>query len=201
MRAAERRLAARYTALAQWLHWVMALLLFALVAIGLYLADLPGGPARSNLISLHKSLGLTAGLLILLRIAWRWRQAPPPLQALPAWQRRAAQITHGLLYLLMLLLPLTGYLRSAFSPYPVKWFGLGLPAWATPDRGLNQLFGSLHDAAAWALIGLIAVHLAAVAWHAWQGPRDVLQRMLPPGIRQSSSSRPPPVQQRTESME
>lgn len=169
-----------YTGTAQLLHWLLALLLIALAGTGLYMADLPSGAARSQLIGLHKSLGLSAGALILFRLAWRLCHPPPPLLQLPAWQQRAAYATHLLLYGLMLALPVTGYLRSAFSPYPVKWFGIVLPGWVTPDRGLNQLFGAVHDASAWALMMLVSLHVLAVIWHWRKGQREIALRMWPP---------------------
>lgn len=181
-----------YTAVAQLLHWLMAALLLALLVLGYYMADLPRGAARSELIGLHKSLGLTAGLLLLARLAWRWRHPPPLLPALPRWQQRAAQAVHGLLYAVMLLLPLSGYLRSAFSPYPVKWFGLALPRWSGADPALNQFFGSVHDMAAWGLVALIGVHLLALLKHALEREHDILRRMLPSRSHGQAATSPSP---------
>lgn len=170
---------ASYAAPARLLHWLMAALLVALVALGFYMSSLPVGAGRSELITLHKSLGLTAGLLFLLRLGWRLGHAAPPLSTLPAWQRIAARLTHALLYVLMLALPLTGYLRSVFSPYPVRWFGWPLPTWAGPDKSLNALFGTAHEWLVYALLTLVALHLLALLQHGSRGEHFILRRMWP----------------------
>jgi len=86
---------------------------------------------RAGWFNLHKSAGLTIAAVGLVRLAWRFTHRVAVPGFLPRWQQRAAQANHALLYVLMLLVPLTGYLGSAFSGYPVRYFGLALPAWAS----------------------------------------------------------------------
>src|SRR5205823_5868330 len=114
----------RYTSVAILLHWLIALLLLGQFGFGLFLEDIPRGtPARGYYVNLHKSTGIVIGLLILARIAWRLTHKPPPLPAgMPAWQKLVARLSHAVLYLCMLALPLSGYLASNFSKHSVKFF-------------------------------------------------------------------------------
>ena len=106
-----------YTRTAVALHWLIALVIFAQVPFGWYLEEIPRGtPARGWYVNLHKSIGLTLGLAIVLRVWWRWRHRPPALpERLPAWERIGANATHLALYACMLIMPLTGYVASNFS--------------------------------------------------------------------------------------
>lgn len=169
----------QYNRPAMALHWLHAGLVITLLIIGWTMVDLPKGPLRTAPYALHKSLGLCALLLIFIRLAWR-RHAPPPMASgiLKPWEQRLAQTVHHALYGLLLLVPLAGYLSASFTKYPMKFFGLVLPSIGWPDETLNLLFNTLHKGAAWALIGLILLHVAGALLHAVR--RDgVLSRMLP----------------------
>ncbi len=157
-----------YTRTAIALHWILAILITALIAIGLYMTDLPRNtPSRSWYFNLHKSLGLLAAAVILVRILWRLRHAPPPLAgATPPWQIASARISHLVLYACMIFMPLTGYLGSSFNKYGVKFFGLPLPNWAWDDARLREIFVTAHHWIAGLLIAMIVVHFAAALHHA-----------------------------------
>lgn len=170
--------APRYSGGAIALHWLHALLVLALIGIGLAMGEMPKGAERSAAIALHKSLGLLALALLLLRLGWRLRHRPPVDNRLGALERKLAGLGHRALYLLLLLTPLAGYLSSSFTPYPMRFFGIVIPKAGWPDEGWNALFNALHTGCAWTLIGLIALHLGAVVLHALSG-RSVLGRMLP----------------------
>ena len=171
----------RYTQLAIALHWLIAILLVGLIALGYYMEGQPKNtPDRAYYFSLHKSFGLLTLLLIVVRIGWRAKHPAPPLPAsMPAWQINATTISHSLLYLCMLLQPLTGYLSSSFNKYGVKFFGLKLPNWGREDNGLRELFASAHDFIAVVFIAVIAVHLLAALKHLLIDRDQVFQRMLP----------------------
>ncbi len=162
--------AARYTRTAVVLHWLIALLVVTLISIGLYMTDIPRNtPARGWYYNLHKSLGLLAACVILLRVGWRLRFNPPPdSRALPVWQTTAARISHALLYLCLLLMPLTGYVGSSFNKYGVKFFGLALPHWGWEDPALREFFSGAHQLIAGAFIGLILLHVAAALYHLYR---------------------------------
>lgn len=169
----------RYSLPAMTLHWLHAGLIVALLVIGWTMVDLPKGPERSAAFALHKSLGLCAFALIFIRLAWRRHRAPPaPSAQLLPWERRLATATHRVLYLLLVLVPLAGYLSASFTKYPMKFFGRGLPSVGWPDETLNGIFNTLHKGAAWALMLLLLLHVAGALRHALR--RDgVASRMLP----------------------
>jgi cytochrome b561 len=133
----------RYSLTAIALHWVMALLIISLLILGYYMADLPKGfPNRADYFNLHKSLGVLAALLILVRMGWRWThpvpQLPPTMQG---WTVLVARWGHIMLYFCMVLQPMTGYLSSSFNKYGVKFFGIELPKWGwTTIRYSNECF-------------------------------------------------------------
>jgi cytochrome b561 len=169
----------RYDPIAAMLHWFLAAAVTGQFALGWLMqaiAKSPPGP-RAAAFNLHKSIGLAILLLMLLRIAWRANHAPPALPAMPAWQARAAWANHALLYALLVALPVVGYLGSAFSGYPVRFFGMALPAWTRHDEGLKSLMSALHLGAASLLAAAVALHLGAVARHALVLRDGILARM------------------------
>lgn len=169
---------ATYTRTAVALHWVLAILIGTMILLGLYMTDLPRNtPARSWYFNLHKSLGLLAATVILLRVGWRLRHRPPQLASTtPPWQAAAAKISHLVLYACMVFMPLTGYLGSAFNKYGVRFFDLPLPSWAWDDPRIRKIFVTAHEWIATLLIALIVVHIAAALYHAARRD-DVFRRM------------------------
>ncbi len=157
----------RYTRPAMVLHWLMALLILSALPLGLYMSDLPLSPYKLKLFAWHKWIGITVLALWLPRVAWRITHRPPALPpGLPLWQERAAAITHGLLYLLMLAVPLTGWLMSSALGFTVVWLGvLPLPNLVAPDKALGATLKFVHSLLADGLMGLLALHLLAVLQH------------------------------------
>lgn len=162
-----------YSRTAVVLHWILAILLATMIALGLYMTNLPRNtPERSWFFNLHKSLGLVTAGIILVRVAWRLRFKPPTLDGLmPTWQVAAAKASHGLLYTCMLVMPLTGYLGSAFNKYGVKFFGLPLPRWAWDAKPLRETFATAHQWTAKLFIALIVIHVIAALYHATRHDR------------------------------
>lgn len=162
------------------LHWLIALGIIGLLALGLYMVGLPKGlPVKATLINLHKSLGLTVFLLVLLRIAARAVLHRPPLPPMPPWQRAAARTTQGLLYVAMVAMPLAGYLGSSFNRYGTRFWGIALPKWGWDDPDLRELFFGAHQVLGYALIVLIVLHVAGALKHQWLDRDNLLARMLP----------------------
>jgi cytochrome b561 len=181
MRLAAGSPAGRYARAMIVLHWLVALLVGALLATGWYMVGTAKNtPERALWFNAHKSIGLATALVIVTLIVCRIRQGAPPLPAsLPGWERTAAALNHGLFYLLMVLVTLAGYLTSSFSKYGPKLFGIALPHWGWEDASLRGDFAALHRVAAWVFAVLIAIHVAAALKH-WLVDRDgVLRRMLP----------------------
>lgn len=172
--------APKYQRTAILLHWLLAVLLIALIALGLYMTGLPRNtPARGGYFNLHKSLGLLAFALIALRGIRRLRFGAPAAPILmPPWQRRAAALNHAALYMCMVLMPVSGYLGSSFGKFGVKFFGLALPQWGWEDARLQKFFVETHHGIAGVFIALILVHTAAALYHLTR--RDgVFGRMWP----------------------
>lgn len=167
----------RYTPVAIVLHWLMAALVIYMLWLGWVMVDLPKGAERTAAYGLHKSIGLLLLALIVVRIGWRLRHAPPPLLG-TGWERRVAHGTHHALYAFLLLAPLAGYLASCFSPYPLKFFGIEVFKAGWPDEGINGVFKQAHVAAGWLGMVLVALHVAGAVKNLLR--RDgSLQRMLP----------------------
>lgn len=169
----------RYSLPAVLLHWVQAILVVWLLWLGWTMTELPKGPARGAAYGLHKSLGLLVLCLTFARLAWRWHCPPPPAAGDLRSQALARRV-HQLLYGFLLLAPLCGYLTSAFTANPVKFFGLELPRLFAPDEGLNAQIKQLHLFFVWSGAGLIVLHLAGALRHALAGER-LIARMLPFG--------------------
>ena len=179
-----QNIANKYALPAIALHWVIAILIIALFAIGLYMVELPENvtpSVRKPWFELHKSLGVTVFLLLLIRIFWRMTHEPP---ALPGFitpsQQKFINIVHKLFYVSMILQPLSGYLSSSFSGYKTKLFGLPLPHWGWENEEYNEFFTGIHEASAIILFSFIVVHLAGIFAHKLKGNgKNIMRRMLP----------------------
>ncbi|MHB1371030.1 cytochrome b [Thiobacillus sp.] len=169
----------RYSAPAVMLHWLLALLIFAGFPLGLYMVDLPLSPDKLKLYSYHKWIGVTVLVLVAIRLAWRATHTPPPLPAGTAvWERRAGAIVHGLLYLLMIASPLSGWLMSSAKGFQTVWFGvLPLPDLLEKDRELGDLLAGVHKTLNFTLLALVILHVAAAFKHHFIERRPFLQRM------------------------
>lgn len=183
-------MSARYSGTAIALHWLVGVLVLGQLALGWWMLELPKSPPglRAGWFNAHKSIGLTIGLLMLARLWWRARHPAPALPAsLPRWQALAARANHWMLYACLLLMPLTGYLGSVFSGYPIRYFGVVLPQWGWASPALKELFSGVHYATVWVLMALIGLHVAAALKHLLVNRDGVFARMWPrpaqPAIR------------------
>jgi cytochrome b561 len=158
----------RYTTTAIVLHWLIAAAVIGLIGWGWWMQTIPKLPVgpRVDAFNLHKSIGMTVLLLMLVRIGWRSRYRPPPFMPMPRWQAQLAQAVHLLLYVCLIVQPLSGYLGSAFSGYPVRFFGIVLPAWASRHDMLKDGFSVVHLVNSWVLVGALALHVAGTVKHA-----------------------------------
>lgn len=172
----------RYDRVAIALHWLIGVALFAQVAFGFLLDEIAprGTPARSGVINLHKSFGIVLALLIIVRLAWRLAHRPPRWpESMPHWQRRAAEFVHRMLYVCMLVMPLSGYVASNFSKHGVKFFGTPLPPWGPDLPQVYSLFNGIHIVTAYVFTALIAAHVAAALKHALVDRDGVFSRIWP----------------------
>ena len=172
----------RWGAVAKSFHWIVALAILGNGVFGLCM-DLAANPMQKiNWLALHKSIGLTVLALMLLRLAWRLSDGRPREQPAPRWQRLAARATHGLLYLLALSIPLSGWWFNSVSGKPLQWFKLfNLPGIAASNDDLRHFAHAVHEYLFWFLVLILVAHVgAALKHHVFDGD-DVLRRMLPLG--------------------
>ena len=143
--------------------------------------DLPAGPRKLTLLSRHKSIGITILILVALRLLWRWANPTPGLPGtLKPWERTLAKVTHVLLYVLLFLVPLSGWLMSSARGFPVSWFGMfQLPDLVPKNKALYDALVATHGTLAWALGLTATLHLLAALKHHFVLKDDVLRRMLP----------------------
>jgi cytochrome b561 len=178
-----RNSARRYGAVAIAFHWLMALLLLALIALGLWLVRLPDAgyhTVKIMLILYHKEIGVLAFAVAALRLAWRLVQRLPALEAgLPQWQQLAARLVHLCLYGLMFALPLTGWLMSSAAGFTVSFLGLAdLPDLVPASDALFRELAFVHRWLAYALLALIAAHAGAALRHHFILGDATLSKML-----------------------
>ena len=174
----------RYSTPARTLHWIIAFGTFLQVAIGVTMAwrghILAVWDSLTDfLFSTHKSLGFILLILVLARIAVRRLYSPPPELPMPRWQLRAAAANHCALYVLMLVVPLLGWLTASFFPALQVFGTISLPAITPPDRAVSDHLAIAHGLAALLLVGLIGLHLGAVLFHVLIRRDRVVYRMLP----------------------
>jgi cytochrome b561 len=170
----------KYTRTAIGLHWLLALGLTGSFCLGLYMSDLPLSPRKLQLYSWHKWAGVTLLLLALVRLAWRLTHRPPALPPMPAPLRIAATGMHHLLYLLMFVIPLSGWLMSSAKGFQTVWFGLiPLPDLLEKDVELGKALAEVHELLNWGLALLVLAHAVAALKHHFIDRDDVLTRMLP----------------------
>ena len=173
--------ATRYTPTAIRLHWLVAIAIAGTFAVGLYMHELPLSPVKLNIYSWHKWAGATIFLLVLIRLFWRLMHRPPgPPAGMPAWQHRAAEAVHHVLYLLMITVPISGWLMSSALGFQTVVFGvLPLPDLLQKDTALGEALKTVHQTLNFTLAGLVLGHVAAALKHHLIDRDDVLQRMLP----------------------
>lgn len=171
---------ASYTRTAIGLHWLVAVAIVATFGLGLYMHELPFSPDKLKLYSWHKWAGVSIFLLAVARIVWRLAHRPPaPPASMSAWQRRAAEGVHLLLYVLMLAVPLSGWLMSSAKGVPTVWFGvLPLPDVVGKDTALGDLLASVHKVLNFSMAGLVLIHVGAALKHHLVDRDEVLLRML-----------------------
>ncbi|HEX8446817.1 MAG TPA: cytochrome b [Sphingomonas sp.] len=170
----------RYTRVAIALHWTMAALIIFNLIVGLA-HDVMEKAMGASPIPLHKSIGLTVLALAFVRIGWRWTHRPPPLPAgTPARERRIAHAVHILLYGLMLIMPMTGWILSSAGKYPLNWFGLfAVPKFAVMKGApIATASNAAHYWLGLMLVALVIGHMLAALRHHFLLRDTVLRRMI-----------------------
>lgn len=172
----------RYDKVAIALHWIVSITVFVMIGLGWYMTEIPKGtPDRAFYFNLHKSIGVTIGIIILIRVIWRWTHTPPPLpQSVPGWVVNGAKLSHGLLYALLVLMPIAGFIASMFNKYGVTYFGLfKIGPFFEQNMALYELFQGIHHVASEVLVVVIVIHVGAALKHLLIDKDGVFHRMLP----------------------
>ena len=173
--------AGRYTRSAIVFHWIVAILALIMIGLGLFMTGVPkGSPDRAFYFNLHKSIGLTTALIVIARLWWRAGHPPPALPAtMPGWEVQAAKINHALLYLCLIVMPLSGFAATQFTKYGVVYFGLfKIPPMGPQNKVMYDLLQGVHGVTAVLLITLIVIHVLAAFKHLLIDRDKVFQRML-----------------------
>ncbi len=171
-----------YGRVASALHWLIGVLLLGQITFGFLLDDIAprGTPARAGVINLHKSMGMVLGVLIVVRVLWRLGHRPPAWPAtMPEWQRSAARLGHGALYVCMLVMPLSGYIASNFSKRGVNFFGVALAPWGSDLPAVYKVLNTTHVVTGWLFAALIAGHVLAALKHALLDRDHIFARIWP----------------------
>lgn len=171
----------RYTRTAIFLHWLIALGLTGTFALGFYMQDLPLSPTMLKLYSWHKWAGMTLMVLIVIRLAWRLTHPAPALpHTMGPVARLLAHAGHWLLYVLMLAIPVSGWLMSSAQGFQVVWFGvMPLPDLVPKDAALSDILNDVHVVLNYTLLVAVIGHIGAALQHHFIKKDTVLKRMLP----------------------
>lgn len=170
----------RYTTPAIALHWLLAVAIVAIFALGVQMSSMPFSPRRLQFFNWHKWAGVAILALSALRLLWRLTHRPPAVPAAPGWQQAAAHATHLALYALFFAVPLVGWAYSSAAGFPIVFLGvLPLPDFVPADRELAELLKPWHGRLAWAMAALVALHVAAAFKHHFVDGDGLLHRMRP----------------------
>lgn len=190
-----------YTKTAKLLHWLIALGIFGMFALGWFMADIPKEAAkqtvfdifdlgvfhwtvaeeispRSFYFNVHKSFGVTIFALILIRIFWRITHQPPAiLTTYKAWESKLATVAHRVLYALMFILPLSGVIMAVYSKYGIKWFGVNFIK-GLDNNPMRLIFKNVHEIIGLILVTIIVIHILGALKHKFIDKDETLNRML-----------------------
>ena len=167
----------RYGAVARLLHWTVVLLLVGEYALAWLMPDIRKGTQPNGLIAWHLFMGPLILAVMLLRLGWRSVVGAPDPHPGVAWQELASKLTHGLLYALLLVLPLLGWINASTRGWSIHLLGMPLPALASQGSTVGHDLGEWHSTLAYIVLGLIGLHVSAALYHHWVRKDGLLARM------------------------
>lgn len=176
-----RNSAERWGSVQIGLHWlVAALIVLVQVPAGLIMVFSSPGPLQDTLYTLHKNVGLIIFILAVARLLWRWSNPVPVLpDDMPLWQARLARTTHALLYVLLFLLPISGFLFTALGGFPVPFLFFGDIGKLLPvNKPASAVFETIHVGSTFALYLVAALHVAGALQHRLVRKDGILTRMM-----------------------
>lgn len=172
-----------YTSTARLLHWTIAVIVLMMIPAGLIMTreGLPRG-LQDTLFIFHKNAGIVVLLLMLSRLFWRLGHPAPPLPgSVPDWQQRAARISHAALYVMLLVMPVSGYLRVRAGGFPIEGLdAIGVPTLVAKSKPLEQAAQATHFYGFLIITALLLLHVAAALQHLLIQRDGVFFRMWPP---------------------
>lgn len=161
------------------LHWVMAALFVAMFAVAYIMTNLPKTRFILSLYDLHKATGILLFMLFAIRLAWRCINPQPGLpDTIPAWQRISANANIALLYMLMLSMPLTGFLTSTLGGHQISFYHLAILDPLANNKYYSVFFSSAHEWISYLLIAALSLHVLGTLYHHYILKDNVLRRML-----------------------
>jgi cytochrome b561 len=178
---ANRRTTAGYTGTAKLLHWLILALLIGQFAIAWTMPHMGRDTRPDTLIDLHFSIGVLILAVAIVRLSWRATHGEPrPLDGIPPWQLQTARVVHWLLYALLFVIPVLGWINASWRGFPVVMFGLELPKLVATRASNWGWSGDVHGLLSnYLLLALVGLHVAAALFHYFVRRDRVLQRMLP----------------------
>jgi cytochrome b561 len=170
-----------YTGTAKALHWLIVALLIVQFMVAWIMPEIRRDTKPDTLINLHLTFGVVILAVAILRLSWRATHPEPAQEAgLPPWQVRSAHIIHLLLYLLLFVVPILGWISASYRGFPVIMFGVELPKLIATRAPGFRWTGDVHGLLAnYAMLALVGLHVAAALYHYFIRRDGVLQRMLP----------------------
>ncbi|PKQ00969.1 MAG: cytochrome B [Alphaproteobacteria bacterium HGW-Alphaproteobacteria-13] len=170
----------RYTKVASSLHWLIAIAVIVNIGLAMLTEGQPR-EIRGPLMGIHKAIGITILALTILRILWRFgHKAPPPPPTMARWERVLSRGVHVLFYLLLLGLPLSGWIWMSAADRPIDFFGLFmLPSIAVPDEAVADAMHARHEVMGLTLVALVVLHIAAALKHQFVNRDGLIGRMNP----------------------
>ena len=166
---------------ARWFHWGLGAAIIGMLAYGWWMNHIPARPDRFVYRSIHADIGYVVLLLTVLRLIWRGINPTPALpKETPRWQRIAAHISHGAIYVAIILVTMLGWAHSgARTPDYSSFFGLfHVPQITSPDKAAAAAYEDRHIVFAYVLLALVVLHVVGAAWHHFAKRDRVLSRMV-----------------------
>lgn len=172
----------KFGAISKFFHWSVSILIISMLTLGFIMTRMDRSAFKFQLYSIHKSLGLSLLILIVLRLIWRLFNKPPAYpNSIPNWEQNLARLGHWIIYMIILAIPLSGWLMSTASGYLANFWGWGKWAmpWIETNKALAQTANYYHTRLAYVIIGLLILHILMALKHHCLAKNNILRRMLP----------------------
>jgi cytochrome b561 len=176
-----RNTASSWGGVSRWFHWILGVMIIGMLAFGWWMNHIPARADRFFYRSIHADIGYLVLLLTAIRLIWRGINPTPALPGdTPRWQSIAAHVSHGALYAVTIVVAMLGWAHSgAHKPDYADWFALfRVPQFTSPDKITADIYEDRHIYAAYVLLALIAIHIAAAVWHHFIRRDRVAARMI-----------------------